>query len=44
MSAIFRRAKYVKGALLKFGNKNGKADFSSHQKITEYNIYTPLPY
>ena len=35
---------YVKGALLKFGNKNGKAEFSSHQKITEYNIYTPLPY
>ena len=34
----------VKGALLKFGNKNCKAEFSSHLKITEYNIYTPLPY
>ena len=33
-----------KGALLKFGNKIGKAEFPSHLKITEYNIYTPLPY
>ena len=34
----------LKGALLKFGNKNGKAEFPSHMKITEYNIYTPLPF
>ena len=34
----------LKGALLKFGNKNGKAEFPSHMKITEYNIYIPLPF
>ena len=34
----------LKDALLKFGNKKGKAEFSSYLKITEYNIYKPLPY
>ena len=33
-----------KGALFKVGNKIGKAEFPSHLKITEYNIYTSLPY